>query len=80
MLLLWIMSVMLIMSGYKMFHNFAANHHKIKLKTTKCSVDAVQLNGTNAPINVMYTTGPNLSRSQYVFCDVGVNLKVNKDV
>ncbi len=54
------------MSGYKMFHNFAVNHHKIKIKTAKCSVDATQLNGTNAPIKVMYTTGPNLSRSQYI--------------
>ncbi len=74
------MSGMLIMSGYKMFHNFAANHHKIKIKTPKCSVNAAQLNGTNAPITFMYTTGPNLNRSQYVVCDVDVNLKVNKDV
>ncbi len=54
------------MSGYKMFQHFAVNHHKIKIKTPKCSVDSAQLNGTNAPIKVMYTTGPKLSRSQYI--------------
>ncbi len=53
-------------SGYKMFHNFAVNRHKIKIKTPKCSVDSVQLNGTNARTKVMYTTGPKLSRSQYI--------------
>ncbi len=54
------------MSGYKIFHNFAVNHHKIKIKTPKCSVDAAQLNGNNAPIKVMDTTGPKLSRSQHI--------------
>ncbi len=54
------------MSGYKLFHNFAVDHHKIKIKTPKCSVDSAQLKGTNAPITVMYTTGPKLSRSQYI--------------
>ncbi len=56
------------MSGYKMFHNFAVNHHKIQIKTPKCLVDSVQLNGNNVSIKfkVMYTTGPMLSRSQYI--------------
>ena len=57
---------MVMMSGHKMFHNFTENHHKIIIKTPKCSVDTAQVIGINVPIKALYATVSKLSMSQLV--------------